>query len=418
MTQRGAECNSIDEPCDTQDQAFRYIEVLTGDINSAVTYQTFDDSGGGDLPPQVLHGTLTEVWNDLCAAQDNGHGVFVMVQQGDGKGRAGKNVTALRALFLDDDKGTVKLSMLKACRPNIIVHSGRGTHYYWLLVAGEKLTDFGPAQKALAARFGTDPAVHDLPRVMRMPGTTHYKNRSDPQDVILVDANRRSLRTIADILELLGVKVAPVALGGASGTPPSVAAPKGRVLHSYPDRPKKRARSYIKTVFAKEGEGGRCDDVPGGRATAPRVRARLRRRMDDAVRVEPDQRDAAVVLAGTWAEAGAGEEVRQGRGDAGPGPRCRGGRQGRIPRPRRRTATTPAALPLLGGHGEGRHGRRAWLRLPSTGCLRTLAWTAMPGMHGSGACRWLSRPSPCSHPGSDWWRPLSAWSPTRSGRRR
>ena len=208
MTQRGVECNSISEPCDSQDQAFRYIEVLTGDIGSALTFQTFDDSGGGCHPPAILHGSLMECWNDLCAAQDNGHGIFVMVQQGDGKGRAGKNVTGLRALFLDDDKGTVNLSMLKACRPNIIVHSGQGQHYYWLLKEGEKLSDFGPAQKALAARFGTDPAVHDLPRVMRLPGTIHYKNRSDPQDVTLLGANRRSHRTIADVLELLGAKVA------------------------------------------------------------------------------------------------------------------------------------------------------------------------------------------------------------------
>ena len=36
---------------------------------------------------------------------------------------------------------------------------------------------FGAVQKAIAARYGGDPSVHDLPRVVRLPGFIHRKGK-------------------------------------------------------------------------------------------------------------------------------------------------------------------------------------------------------------------------------------------------
>jgi hypothetical protein len=71
--------------------------------------------------------------------------------------------------------------------PHVIVDSSPGKwHAYWL-VTGVVLGDFTALQKDLAARFGGDPSVHDLPRVMRLPGFFHRK--ADPFMVRVAGVN-------------------------------------------------------------------------------------------------------------------------------------------------------------------------------------------------------------------------------------
>jgi hypothetical protein len=106
----------------------------------------------------------------------------MMVNEGDGYGRAAANVVALRAVFVDDDAGALPpgSERLAALPPSFSVRSKRGFHHYWLLAPGEPLCAFPQAQLALAQCLGTDPAVKDLPRVMRVPGFLHQKDPSEP----------------------------------------------------------------------------------------------------------------------------------------------------------------------------------------------------------------------------------------------
>ena len=46
--------------------------------------------------------------------------------------------------------------------------------FYWL-VHHVELKDFAGYQKMLAKRFGCDPSINDLPRVLRLPGFVHRK---------------------------------------------------------------------------------------------------------------------------------------------------------------------------------------------------------------------------------------------------
>lgn len=171
------------------DAARAFIAALTGSADTVVTFQTFVDGGWGDsdMRPAVVHSSLAEAWPRLCAAQEHGHGVFVMVNAGDGKGRSARNVVALRALFADDDYGTVTPAMLAELSPEIVVRSGHGMHYYWRLRPGELVEAFKAAQQKIAAKLGTDPAVCDTSRVMRLPGTFNLKDRSDPRPVLLLE---------------------------------------------------------------------------------------------------------------------------------------------------------------------------------------------------------------------------------------
>lgn len=67
------------------------------------------------------------------------------------------------------------------CRPSLIIWSGGGLHIYWLLDAPFALDSDAArerailAQRAIVAYIGGDIAVHDLARVLRVPGSINHK---------------------------------------------------------------------------------------------------------------------------------------------------------------------------------------------------------------------------------------------------
>ncbi len=162
-------------------QTERFFEVLAHSKESRETFQTFPEGGPSDIGPRILQGTLHQHYDELVRLNEAGHGVFVMVNEGDGHGRRAENVAGLRALFTDDDgNGPTPKPTTDAAPPTMVVESAHGPHTYWVLQHGEPLSAFTSAQTALAKHFGTDPKVKDLPRVMRVPGFFHLKDRQHP----------------------------------------------------------------------------------------------------------------------------------------------------------------------------------------------------------------------------------------------
>ncbi len=150
------------------------------------TFQTFDDTGNGreDLlriihaQPHELRATLIE----LKALNDQGAGIFFTVNLTDGRGRKADNVIGLRALFVDGDD--VPMPAHWHATPDMVTHrSTMRWHAYWFLKPETPLDTFRPAQKKLAAFYNTDRAVHDLSRVMRVPGFIHRKG--EPCEVFM-----------------------------------------------------------------------------------------------------------------------------------------------------------------------------------------------------------------------------------------
>ena len=165
-------------------EASDFIERLAGSGDAPMTFQTFDDDKNRKRRnlAQVHHGTLDEHADRLTALQQEGAGVFVMVNEGDGivhdgnkTCRTAKNVSRVRALFVDLDGSPLGPVTDCPVPPDLaVVSSPSRYHAYWLNVKCP-LSDFSTAQKSLAARFDGDPTVHDLPRVMRLPGFWHQK---------------------------------------------------------------------------------------------------------------------------------------------------------------------------------------------------------------------------------------------------
>ncbi|MCX7313944.1 MAG: DUF3631 domain-containing protein [Alphaproteobacteria bacterium] len=156
--------------------AAHFLEVLDPDATS-FTFQTFDDNSErkDKTLAHVLHGTLAEHGPELQRLNEKGAGIFVTVNRTDGTGRKKENIVQVRAAFVDLDGAPLEPVMQYHLPPHIVTETSLGRwHAYWR-VEGVPLDKFIDVQKALIARFGSDPVVKDLPRVMRLPGFTHRK---------------------------------------------------------------------------------------------------------------------------------------------------------------------------------------------------------------------------------------------------
>jgi Family of unknown function (DUF5906)/RepB DNA-primase from phage plasmid len=170
--------------CD-RTEAERFLRALDQAEDARFTFQTFDDNKERkehrkrakkkDQFARIFHGTLARHWDTLVRLNGKGAGVFITVNETDGKGREKNNVVRIRALFVDLDGAPLEPVKAAKLPPQIIVESSPGHfHAYWCVANGMPLDEFEPLQKALAARFDGDD-VHDLSRVMRLPGFVHYK---------------------------------------------------------------------------------------------------------------------------------------------------------------------------------------------------------------------------------------------------
>jgi hypothetical protein len=164
--------------------AARFLNLLEED--GVYTFQTFMDAEvdgqSAAARARVLNGWLDQHAKQLTQLNEQGAGIFVMVNAGDGvvkegakTSRTAANVLRVRALFVDLDGAPIAPALKSALPPDWVVHSSPGRwHTYWK-VPDCPLEKFASAQAALARRFGGDPAVKDLPRVMRVPGFYHRK---------------------------------------------------------------------------------------------------------------------------------------------------------------------------------------------------------------------------------------------------
>lgn len=165
------------------EQTQRFLQAL--DPAGPFTFQTFDDNKdrskanrerlGKDPFARVFHGPLERDLDRLVALQQQGVGVFVMVNRGDGLGRSNENVIHIRSHFVDLDGAPIEPVLNTDAPPHIVVESSPGKwHAYWR-VQDAVAADFKKRQHALARKFGGDPSVCDLARVMRLPGFWHLK---------------------------------------------------------------------------------------------------------------------------------------------------------------------------------------------------------------------------------------------------
>lgn len=229
-------------------QASRFLEAI--DLGARTwTFLTFDDGPNNrrELVGQK-HGTLEQCAPWLEAQNAKGAGIFVTINETDGKGRKADNIIRVRSLFADFDHpqpGTLERLRADPRPPSVIVESSAGKlHAYWV-ADGLELAEFQLLQKAVVSRWDSDPSVCDLPRVMRLPGFLHKKG--EPQPVRLLEySGPRYGRELTEYFQAC----APAA--ATQNLPESTQSKTDDELGAYAARALKRASKAVEN--AVEGE--------------------------------------------------------------------------------------------------------------------------------------------------------------------
>lgn len=150
-----------------------FFDMLPG----VKTFQLFHDKDKKYGKAKVFHlheDDLPESW--LMKLEDinaTGMGIFMTINMTNGKGREATDVVKVRAAFADLDG--VPVDPVYDYAPSMVVESSPGKfHAYWL-ADDIPLEGFRQVQKSIIYTFGSDKHVHDLSRVLRVPGFFHSK---------------------------------------------------------------------------------------------------------------------------------------------------------------------------------------------------------------------------------------------------
>ena len=182
----------------TPELARKHTDRFLNRFPGKKTFQTFDDKKG---PDGKGRGRLAKIIHDdetyLKNINDQGAGVFLTINETDGKGRETRNITKVRAIYVDLDGADVNPVLQEM--PYMVVESSPGKfHGYWL-VKDFPLEAFKATQQRLIKKFGGDKAVCDLPRVMRIPGYVHHKG--EPFTTQIVFEHHGEPLTYAEVCE-------------------------------------------------------------------------------------------------------------------------------------------------------------------------------------------------------------------------
>ena len=92
--------------------------------------------------PQVLCGTFDEFVDLFIRLQEQGAGIFVTINQTDGKGRKTENIVGVRAIFVDLDGSPLEPIFSAPLSPHIIIESSPGRYHAYWIVEGDRPSIF------------------------------------------------------------------------------------------------------------------------------------------------------------------------------------------------------------------------------------------------------------------------------------
>lgn len=194
---------------DTPPEAASLFLRILDPVEPEFEFRTFGEGAATNRREltRVLRGTLHDCHPMLAAANRNGASVCVQVNRGK-RGNAG--VTGVRAFGFDADKvdpAEVRAALTRAgIVPHIEVQTSPGRGHLYVLVSDCPVPRFKAIMRSLAKRLGTDPAVCDPSRVLRLPGYFNNK-RDEPFMVELVSTSNHSPYTTKTVLDAFGIVV-------------------------------------------------------------------------------------------------------------------------------------------------------------------------------------------------------------------
>lgn len=221
----------------------------------------------------IIHSELLQL-----ERQNQGYGIFFTVNGFTEGRRTNETLTNINGFFADIDypdkvnrteagvkeyKQDLLMEMMEdeLPIPTYVVETKNGFHVYWLLESPLFLNELNPNQveevklqyrqieEAILARFDGDPGAKDAARVLRVPGSMHQKDPSNPFEVKIVHAAPdECVYTFDEIREAFLKKIAPVGWALVVGENAINDEVKEGIEKEYP----KLSRDSYKKLFNKE----------------------------------------------------------------------------------------------------------------------------------------------------------------------
>ena len=158
------------------EQALQLLTDIWG--TSTGHFRVFHDSIRDPKLARKIHGDFNTVAAELSAYNQQGYGVYAVVNHG---GNEDAQITHATAIMIDLD-GDAGLPSTWHVPPHIITRKGETGNYhaYWLLNTTTDLHEWSRTCKRLIAQYNSDPRIHNPSRVMRLPDFWHLKNLDAP----------------------------------------------------------------------------------------------------------------------------------------------------------------------------------------------------------------------------------------------
>lgn len=167
------------------------------------TFQTFTDAKDRPRPDplaQIRHGGMEDLGSWLAARNQAGAGVFVTVNATDGHGRSLANITRVRAVWQECDRGDEPPLPVE---PHLSVESSPGKRHHYVMVEGLPIDLFEAVQQRLVDDYGSDPSAKDRARVLRLAGFYHLKDPTRTHRVVIVHESARQPTPWGDLQALM-----------------------------------------------------------------------------------------------------------------------------------------------------------------------------------------------------------------------
>lgn len=186
-------------------------------FNGLLTFQLFPERKKGK--PFHFTRSADDASRKLLEKNRDGMGVFLMVNEGDGFGRKASNVKRVRAVFADLDSVSLdhafqalsKKEGILNLHPHLIINTSPDKYHIYWFVDDFPVDKFKLVQQAIAQKIGSDKAVCDLGRVMRVAGFFHTKKDPYPVKITnMMDLPHYSYEQIIEEFPLPEVKSRPI----------------------------------------------------------------------------------------------------------------------------------------------------------------------------------------------------------------
>lgn len=180
----------MNAPAFNADELRTFVKALAGHENAPVTWQMFYDPKDGTKHPELAKfftATVEQALPTIIAAQHQYCGVYIAIQQMNGRGRFNADVEKYRTFFADVDGVTPPAW---PATPHIVTQRDEThQHAFWLVDGVEDFEQYRAIQMRIALYSNSDTQITDGARVARAPGTLHLKDPHNPKTYKVVVDN-------------------------------------------------------------------------------------------------------------------------------------------------------------------------------------------------------------------------------------